>query len=102
MPAGNLDSNPIPFVHAFFVRRLGPHHFAHLRAVAEGLDITDCARRYLGVEHGLQTRAAHQQANDAVRAVARRRRESAWRWSACACRRAFRDRRDRQVLSARF
>ncbi len=79
MPAANLDANPGPPVHAVFVRRLGPHHFAHLRAVAEGLDITDCARRYLGVEHGHQARAAHQQASDAVRAVARRRGESAWR-----------------------
>ncbi|MFZ3141259.1 tyrosine-type recombinase/integrase [Polaromonas sp.] len=62
-----------------FVRRLGPHHFAHLRAVAEGLDLTDCARRYLGVEHGHEAATAHRQAVDAVRAVARRRGESAWR-----------------------
>lgn len=75
MPA----ANPNPAARAIFVRRLGPHHFAHLRAVAEGLSITDCARRYLGVEHGHQARAAHQQAVDAVRAVARRRGESAWR-----------------------
>jgi integrase len=62
-----------------FVRRLGPHHFAHLRAVSEGLDVADCARRYLGIEHGNEARAAHQQAVDAVRAVARRRGEAAWR-----------------------
>ncbi|MDO9217886.1 MAG: site-specific integrase [Lacisediminimonas sp.] len=83
MPAATLNPSPIPNpdarAGAVFVRRLGPHHFAHLRAVAEGLDITDCARRYLGVEHGHQARAAHQQASDAVRAVARRRGESAWR-----------------------
>lgn len=35
-----------------FVRRLGPHHFAHLRACAEGLGVADCARRYLGIAHG--------------------------------------------------
>ena len=62
-----------------FVRRLGPHHFAHLRACAEGLDLTDCARRYLGIEHGHEARTAHQEAVDTVRAVARRRDESAWR-----------------------
>ena len=62
-----------------FVRRLGAHHFAHLRAVAEGLDVGECARRYLGIEHGHEAKTAHQEAVDAVRAVARRRGESAWR-----------------------
>ena len=62
-----------------FVRRLGPHHFAHLRAVAEGLDLGECARRYLGIEHGHEAKTAHQEAIDAVRGVARRRGESAWR-----------------------
>jgi len=62
-----------------FVRRLGPHHFAYLRACAEGLDLADCARRYLGIEHGHEAKTAHQEAVDAVRAVARRRGESAWR-----------------------
>ena len=62
-----------------FVRRLGPHHFAHLRACAEGLGVADCARRYLGIEHGHEAKTAHQEAVDAVRAVARRRGESAWR-----------------------
>ena len=62
-----------------FVRRLGSHHFAHLRAVAEGLGVADCARRYLGIEHGHEARTAHHEAVDAVRAVARRRGESAWR-----------------------
>ena len=62
-----------------FVRRLGPHHFAHLRAVAEGLDLAECARRYLGIEHGHEAVTAHHEAVDTVRAVARRRGESAWR-----------------------
>ena len=62
-----------------FVRRLGPHHFAHLRACAEGLDLADSARRYLGIEHGHEAKTAHQEAVDAVRAVARRRGEPAWR-----------------------
>ena len=73
----STPSSPTPGAH--FVRRLGPHHFAYLRAVAEGLDLSDCARRYLGIEHGHEAKTAHQEAVDAVRAVARRRGESAWR-----------------------
>jgi hypothetical protein len=61
------------------VRRLGPHHFAYLRAVSEGLDLGDCARRYLGTLHGHEAKTAHQETVDAVRAVAQRRGESAWR-----------------------
>jgi len=72
-----LTSSPAPC--ARFVRRLGPHHFAHLRAVAEGLDLAECARRYLGIEHGHEAVTAHQEAIDAVRSVARRRGETAWR-----------------------
>ena len=59
--------------------RLGPHHFAYLRAVAEGLDLTDSARRYLGTQHGHKARATHQEAVDAVRAVARHKGDLAWR-----------------------
>lgn len=62
-----------------YVRKLGAHHFAHLRAIAEGLDLQESARRYLGIEHGHQTKNAHQQTVDSVRAIARRRGESAWR-----------------------
>jgi integrase len=62
-----------------FVRRLGAHHFAHLRAVAEGLDVQDSAKRYLGIDHGHEAKTAHQQTADAVRALARRRHEPAWR-----------------------
>ena len=72
-----LSPSPSPGVR--FVRRLGPHHFAHLRAVSEGLDLADCARRYLGIEHGHEAKTAHQEAVDAVRAVARRRGNAAWR-----------------------
>ncbi|WP_296313565.1 hypothetical protein [Pseudomonas sp.] len=28
-----------------FVRHIGLHHFAYLRAVAEGLDVAECAAR---------------------------------------------------------
>ena len=76
--SATLLSSTSPTV-ARFVRRLGPHHFAYLRACAEGLERTDCARRYLGIEHGHEAKTAHQEAVDAVRAVARRRGESAWR-----------------------
>jgi len=62
-----------------YARRLGPHHFAHLRAIAEGLNMLDSARRFLGIEHGHQAVTAHRQTVDAVRAIARRRSESAWR-----------------------
>jgi hypothetical protein len=48
-----------------FVRHIGLHHFAYLRAVAEGLDIAQCAARYLGTEHGHEARSAHQQTVDA-------------------------------------
>ena len=41
--------------------------------------MSECARRYLGIEHGHEAVTAHQQAVDAVRAVVRRRGESAWR-----------------------
>ena len=61
-----------------FVRQIGLHHFAYLRAVAEGLDVAECAARYLGTEHGHEARSAHQQTVDAVRAIARRRSEP-WR-----------------------
>lgn len=64
---------------SIYVHRLGLHHFAYLRAVSEGLPIVEAAKRYLGVEHGLQAKVAHLQTRDAVRAVARRRGLSAWR-----------------------
>ena len=62
-----------------FVRRLGLHHFAHLRAFSEGLDVQASAKRYLGIEHGHEAKTAHAQTVDAVRMVARRRGEKAWR-----------------------
>lgn len=62
-----------------FTHRLGPHHFAHLRAVAEGIDLNESALRYLGIEHGNEAITAHRQTVDQVRAIARRRGDSAWR-----------------------
>ncbi len=52
--------------------RLGPHHFAYLRAIAEGLGRLDCAKRYLGIEHGHEAVTAHRLVVEQVRAAARR------------------------------
>lgn len=62
-----------------FVHRVGINHFAHLRSVAEGVGVMESAYRYLGIDHGHQAVTAHRQTVDAVRAIARRRGESAWR-----------------------
>ena len=62
-----------------FIHRLGPHHFAYLRAIAEGLEANTSAQRYLGVCHGHERRSAHNQLIDTVRAIARRAGERAWR-----------------------
>ncbi|MBP7780246.1 MAG: tyrosine-type recombinase/integrase [Burkholderiaceae bacterium] len=63
-----------------FVKRLGRHHFAHLRCVAEGIDTMASALRYLGIEHGHQAITAHRQVISAVRAVTRRHvKDSHWR-----------------------
>ena len=59
--------------------RLGVHHFAHVRALAEGLDVVSSAQRYLGIEHGNQAQAASRQTVAALRAIAHRRNEPAWR-----------------------
>ena len=59
--------------------RLGAHHFAHVRALAEGLDVVSSAQRYLGIEHGNQAQAASRQTVEALRAIAHRRNEPAWR-----------------------
>lgn len=56
-----------------FVQTLGLHHFAYLRAVAEGLEVAESAAPYLDTEHGHEARSAHQQTVDAVRVIARRR-----------------------------
>lgn len=67
----NTPSCPMP--------RLGRHHFAYLRAVAEGLAPQACALRYLGIEHGHQARTAHRRVVDHVRSLSRRRGDRAWR-----------------------
>ncbi|MDM0029090.1 tyrosine-type recombinase/integrase [Variovorax saccharolyticus] len=64
---------------AMMGRRLGVHHCAYLRAVAEGLDIPDAARRYLGIEHGHQAITAHRATVELARTIARRRGDPRWR-----------------------
>jgi len=79
-PYGTPPATPPATPHAsLYRRRLGPHHFAYLRAVAEGLERTDCARRYLGIEHGHEAVTAHRLVVDQVRAAARRRGETSAR-----------------------
>jgi len=61
------------------IERLGPHHFAHLRAVAEGIAVVDAARQYLPIDHAAEAVTFHRLVVDRVRAVARRRGDSRWR-----------------------
>lgn len=62
-----------------FVNSLGAHHFAHLRAVAEGVPVGTSAFQYLGIDHGNQAVTAHRETVEAVRSVALRYGEKAWR-----------------------
>jgi integrase len=59
--------------------RVGSPHFAHLRAVAQGVPVLRAARRYLAIEEGEEARAVHLRVVDQVRAIARRRGDSRWR-----------------------
>jgi site-specific recombinase XerD/DNA-binding phage protein len=62
-----------------YLRRMGPHHFAHLRAVADGLSIQASAQRYLGIEHGNAALAAHRAVVERLRSMARRAGDARWR-----------------------
>lgn len=46
-------------------------HFAHLRAIAEGIDPKVSAAKYLCTEHGHEAVTANRQTIDAVRTIAR-------------------------------
>lgn len=61
------------------LRKLGKHHFAHLKAVAMGIPYADSAMRYLGIHHGHQAITAHRLTVESIRALARRQNEPAWR-----------------------
>lgn len=62
-----------------YVRQLGTHHFAYMRALVQGMDVQSAARRYLGIEHGHEAVTAHRRVVDHLRGVARRRGDKAWR-----------------------
>ncbi|WP_066335070.1 tyrosine-type recombinase/integrase [Azohydromonas lata] len=62
-----------------YLRRMGPHHFAHLRAVADGLSVQASAQRYLGIEHGNAAMAAHRAVVQRLRSMARRAGDARWR-----------------------
>jgi len=72
-------SGTYPGPHSRGLAKLGRHHFAHLRAIAEGVDLHQAAALYLGVDHGLQAPGAHNLVVDSVRALARRAGERDWR-----------------------
>jgi len=59
--------------------RLGLHHFAYLRALAEGLPVPEAAARYLHIDHARAARSAHRVVIERARALARRRGDPAWR-----------------------
>ena len=59
--------------------RLGLHHFAHLRAVAEGLAVVESAQRYLAHEAGNRVLVAHRRLAEQVAALARRHGDPRWR-----------------------
>ncbi|WP_394475112.1 tyrosine-type recombinase/integrase [Ralstonia mannitolilytica] len=61
------------------ITRLGKHHFLHLKAVAMGVGIQEAALCYLSIHHGHQSTSAHRTTVEAVRALARRQGEPAWR-----------------------
>lgn len=62
-----------------FGQRLGLHHFAFLRALAQGLPVLDAARRYLSVDRLAEARALEQSVGERVAAIARRRGDPRWR-----------------------
>jgi hypothetical protein len=59
--------------------RLALPHFAHLRAVSQGMPAAEAAPRYLAVEDGREALAAHRRLVDRAAAIARRRGDSRWR-----------------------
>lgn len=61
------------------LRRLGRNHFAHLRALAEGLTIFDSARHYLDADTQAEAVELHNQVVVRARSVARRMGQKRWR-----------------------
>lgn len=53
------------------ITRIGPHHLAHLRAVADGLEVQACARTYLGIEDAREADVAHNELTARLRLAAK-------------------------------
>lgn len=77
-PAG-ARPKPAAAVLGRSAERLGLHHIAYLRALAEGLSVEDAAARYLHVDHARSARRTHRAVVERARALARRSRDPAWR-----------------------
>lgn len=60
-------------------QRIGPHHLAHLRAVADGLEVRQCARIYLGIEDPREAEATHNELTARLRLAARQAGEKHYR-----------------------
>lgn len=59
--------------------RLGRPHFAHLRAVVQGVPAEDAAERYLAADSRPAARAGHTEVVQLLRAIVRRRGDPRWR-----------------------
>jgi len=73
------DSGKSPGKSTLYIRQLGLHHFAYLRAVADGIAVEVAAKRYLAVEHASAAVTAHRRVVDHLRGVARRGGMRDWR-----------------------
>lgn len=54
------------------MKPIGPHHLAHMRAVAEGIDVAAAAQKYLAIEDFREAQTAHNELTARLRLVARR------------------------------
>lgn len=52
-------------------QRIGPHHLAHMRAVADGLEVRRCARIYLGIDDAREAETTHNELTARLRLAAR-------------------------------
>ena len=80
--SSNSNSNSNSNSSASAPAKLGGHHLAYLRAIAEGLPRQQAANRYLGLsaqDGAVALRHAHNAVVDRVQALARRRGDPRWR-----------------------
>lgn len=59
--------------------KLSANHFAHLRCVAEGVDVMASAKRFLHIEHGHEAKTAHSRITEIARTLARKSIGPGWR-----------------------